>query len=90
MCCIFGSASQWATIKVVAPENFKAIADYEREFGKTIHRSRSVEEQADRGTCYPTALEWMHLAMSSTYDRPFFMDPWLLPAGAFGDSSGPT
>jgi 3'-phosphoadenosine 5'-phosphosulfate sulfotransferase (PAPS reductase)/FAD synthetase len=88
--CIFGSANQWATIRDIAPSHFKQIADYERDFGVTIHRTRSVDAQADRGTCHPTAKEWAALALSTEYKASFFMDPWMLPAGAFGESCGPT
>lgn len=90
MSCIFGSANQWRTIREIAFAHFKRIADYEQEFGTTIHRTRSVDEQADRGVCHPTAHEWAALALSDEYTASFFMDPWVLPAGAFGESCGPT
>ena len=90
MNCIFGSANQWATNRAIAPESFYQIADYEKQFCTTIHRTRSVIEQADRGTPHPTAEQWKHLALSHEYTAPFFVDPWVLPAGAFGESCGPT
>lgn len=88
--CIFGSKNQWATLRDIDPDGFKRIADYESEFGKTIHRSLSVNEQADQGTCYPDAHQWAPIALSKEYRLPIFMDPWVLPAGAFGESCGPT
>jgi hypothetical protein len=90
LCCIFGGANQWATIREIAPEHFARIANYEAEFKTTIHRTRSVIEQADRGVCYPSAHQYKHVAMSREYTLPFFVDPWVLPAGAYGDSNGPT
>jgi 3'-phosphoadenosine 5'-phosphosulfate sulfotransferase (PAPS reductase)/FAD synthetase len=89
MACIFGSSRQWATLRAHAPQNFERIAAYENEFGTTIHRTRSVNEQADAAHPYPEAAKWMPLAMSERFDRPFFMDRWELPPGAYGESCGP-
>jgi hypothetical protein len=66
------------------------IADYERRFGVTIHRTRSVDEQADRGTPYPFEEKWRAIAMSRVFTQPIFMDPWVMPLGAFGESCGPS
>lgn len=90
MNCIFGSSNQWATIREIAPIHFARIAAYEKEFGTTIHRKLSVNEQADRGTCHPTAHQWKEVALSTEYTPSFFIDPWVLPAGAYGESCGPT
>lgn len=89
-CCIFGSASQWASVKAVAPCKFNRIAAYEREFKVTIHRKLNVEELAAKGTPYPMDERTMQLAMSTAYDQPIILDAWSLPAGAFGESCGPT
>jgi hypothetical protein len=56
----------------------------------TIHRKRSVIEQADLAEPFPSALRWKHIAMSRTYEQPIFVDPWVLPDGAFGESCGPS
>ena len=90
LACVFGSKNQWATIRDIAPTQFALVANYEKEFATTIHRKYSVIEQADRGTCHSTAHEWKHVAMSDEYTLPFFVDPWVLPAGAYGESCGPT
>lgn len=90
MACIFGSANQWATLREIAPVKFTRIADYEQEFGFTIHRKLGVNQLADRGTCHPTAHEWKDVALSHEYTLPFFVNPWVLPAGAYGESCGPT
>ncbi|TXI79841.1 MAG: phosphoadenosine phosphosulfate reductase [Cupriavidus sp.] len=88
--CIFGSRNQWATIRLHWPRHFKAIADYEREFKVTIHRSLSVDQQADLGTPYQPDPQMVRLAESPTFDAPIIMDVWKRPPGAFGESDGPT
>jgi hypothetical protein len=94
MRCIFGSKNQWASIEVIDPAGFEKVANYEDEFGCTIHRTKSVREQAAEGTPYAELAdkELVELAMSTTYDAPILVDPqdWELPAGAFGESNGPT
>jgi hypothetical protein len=89
-CCIFGSANQWASVRAIAPQQFDQIASYEREFGSTIHRSRSVGQRADAGTPYAMDPKWVAIANSREFRHPPFMDPWVLPQGAFGESCGPT
>lgn len=91
--CIFGSPNQWATIRKIDPQRFARVAAYEEEFGLTIHRTRTVVEQADRGIPYEAATERnARIALSHTYDQPILVDPgdWEFPAGAFGESAGPT
>lgn len=90
MNCIFGSANQWATIRAIAPQQFQTIANYEQDFGLTIHRTRSVVEQADRGINQAKSPYWTEVALSPMFTIPMFMDPWELPIGAYGDNSGPT
>jgi hypothetical protein len=78
-------------MRVVDPEGFEKIAQYEKSFGITIHRTRSVHAQADRGTVLPGArTKWRDIAMSAEFNIPITRDPWELPAGAYGDSTGPT
>lgn len=88
--CIFGSPDQWASVKELDEPGFKKIVIYERKFGLTIHRTRSVEQQAALGTPYQMNEADKRLAMSKTYDQPIFVDDWVLPAGAYGDSCGPS
>lgn len=90
MACIFGSRDQWASIKQIAPEKFERIAQYEEEFGVTIQRKHSVRELAASGTPYAMDAAIVRLAMSTVYDAPILTDNWQLPAGAFGESNGPT
>jgi len=88
--CIFGSKDQWATVRDIAPEQFNTIANYERTFKITIHRKETVIERADAGTPYDTDPFWVEVANSTTFNCPVFIEPWVLPKGAFGDSCGPT
>lgn len=90
MKCIFGSPNQWRTIQFITPKGFDRIARYEQEFGVTIHRRLSVIQQAQAGSVYPSAERYMDAALSDTFHGPVFVDPWLLPAGAFGEGTGPT
>lgn len=90
MMCIFSSQNQWATMRKIALDRFNEIAGLETEFGVTIHRTRSVVEQADRGTPYQTDDFWVKVAMSKEYTLPIFVDTWVLPAGAYGESNGPS
>ncbi|WP_292802348.1 phosphoadenosine phosphosulfate reductase family protein [Methylotenera sp.] len=90
--CIFGSANQWASVRKVAPATFEKIAQYEEEFGFTIHRTLSVRQLADRGTPYNMDPEIIKLATSDYYpDDMMRIDPaqWVHPLGAFGDATGP-
>lgn len=88
--CIFGSADQWASVRVIAPVAFQQIANYEREFKVTIHRKHTVVERADAGTPYAMDPKWISIARSTTFDLPVFVDNWTLPPGAYGDGCGPT
>lgn len=89
--CIFGSKDQWATVKIIAPAQFQKIADYERRFGLTIHRTESVENRAAAGTPYQLDPFWVEVANSKEFTLSIFTDDWVLPLGAYGDSScGPS
>ena len=90
MACIFGNADQWASVKLVAPEQFATISEFEKSFGKTIHRTRSVEEQADAGEAYKMAPQTIEEAMSEAYDGDIVADAWEMPQGAFGSCGGPS
>lgn len=89
--CIFSSKNQWATNRLIARAQFDDVAAYETAFGVTIHRKLDVAAQADLGTPYAAATGfWVDVAMSTTFDLPMHVEVWTLPAGAFGESCGPT
>lgn len=98
MTCIFGDSDQWATIRHIASSRFEEIARYEELFGKTIHRSRSVAESADLGAVYAATRAarqgLIDLALSggpAWKGGSVIVHPadWVMPAGAFGHSTGP-
>jgi 3'-phosphoadenosine 5'-phosphosulfate sulfotransferase (PAPS reductase)/FAD synthetase len=90
--CIFGSPDQWASLRVVNPEQFNEVAAYETKFGKTIDRKYDINEMAERGSPFAgMTARWIKAATSREYTEPVFVDPWDLPSGAIlGDGSGPT
>jgi hypothetical protein len=93
--CIFGSPKQWASLRQVAPERFERIAQYEEEFGVTIQRKRSVRRLAVLGQPYEATTadpDLVAVAMSREYTEPVLVPEgqWELPAGAYGDSCGPS
>lgn len=91
MSCIFGSPNQWASVRKIAPKRFQQISDYEESFAVTINRKKSVKEMADRGQTYKAiSSELIDLAMATIFTEPVFISNWSLPAGAFGESVGPT
>lgn len=91
MTCIFGSPTQWKSVETIDPERFERIAQYEEEFGVTIHRKKSVREQIVGKTPYEAiTVDLVKIAMSTEYNESIFVDHWELPAGAFGESNGPT
>jgi len=96
MKCIFGSADQWASIRAIDPAGFHTIAAYERRFRRTIHRKLSVIQQADKGIPFAGVHgegmrpEDIRAALSTTFDEPVIINPWVLPAGCYGDACGPT
>lgn len=93
--CVFASANQWASLRAVNPAQVAQIADYEACFGHTIRRDRrTVRAAADQGRPYP-AITPARIAEATNpaWDGPIILppdQPWELPAGAFGDSAGPT
>ena len=90
--CTFGSPDQWATVRHVFPAAFGRVARREAATGRTIHRTLSVDQLADRGVSFPAATrhpDALAQAEDPIWRLPITMDRWLLPAGAFGDGTGP-
>jgi len=90
--CIFGSSDQWATLRLIFPSAFELIAAREAASGKTIHRAMSIVMLADRGVPFSAALlhpDELAQADDPEWRLPILAAPWMFPAGAFGDGSGP-
>jgi 3'-phosphoadenosine 5'-phosphosulfate sulfotransferase (PAPS reductase)/FAD synthetase len=91
MACIFGSDSQWASMKKIAPERFKLMADYEKDFDCTIHRTKTLMERVESAKPYMDMDgDIIKQALSIRYTDRISVDTWKLPAGAFGENAGPT
>jgi len=91
--CIFNGPDEWATLRTYMPEAFYPIASYEIDFGVTIHRDLTVNEQADRGVPHPCSLEMLLLAESTEYYAKIILseeEEWKLPPGAYKRGNGPT
>lgn len=90
--CIFGSADQWASARAISPERFERVAAFEERFGTTIQRKESVRARADRGTPYPMSAADLEACRRETVEEPVLQPPgeWRLPAGAYGESCGPS
>lgn len=98
--CIFGSDNQWATLRLIDPERFERIAQYEWLFQSTIQNKvklpfeqRTIHARADRGTPYgPMDPFDIEAALNTEFDEPIILTPdtWSLPSGAFGESTGPS
>lgn len=74
---------------MILPHQFEKVRAYEADFGVTIHRKHDVLTLANEGTPYAAATEELIAqCRSTTYDLPILMQPWVLPAGAYGDSNG--
>ena len=91
--CIFGSKNQWASFRKVDPSMMDIIADYEQQFGCTIDRKLTVHEKADQGKPYESIEanpDVLIEAMDPNWDGDIIVENWKLPAGAYGESNGPT
>lgn len=92
MACIFGSPMQWAMLRRYMPNQFGVIAAYEKQFGVTIRRDGSINAAADRGVIPELDMAMLAIALGTVFTLPILLAPsdWKLPAGAFGESCGPT
>jgi len=94
MKCIFCGDNSWASLRRIDPAGFQKLADYEKQFGVTIHRKLTLAQRADAGTPYDTCADAALVAeaMDPHWDRPIILPEgqWKLPAGAFGNGGGPS
>jgi hypothetical protein len=80
-------------VRLIAPDLFARITQYERCFGKTIHQGKSVVDLANKGTPYPECddPELVALAMGRDYPAHLALtDHWTHAAGAFKHCGGPS
>ena len=84
--------NQWKSVRAIARGKFEKIADYEKTFETTIHRTKSVNELADSGKVYPGCknIDLVRQSKSMVFDKPIISEDWKLPSGAFGESNEQT
>jgi 3'-phosphoadenosine 5'-phosphosulfate sulfotransferase (PAPS reductase)/FAD synthetase len=90
--CVFLTRNGWRTVRDLYPSAIATIADREASSGRTIEQGMSVLEQADRGVAYDAAIrltDLAELADRTEWTVPMRRSPWTLPAGAFGENTGP-
>jgi len=89
MACIFGSANQWASLAQINKPKATTIRNYEKKFGKTIHRTLTVDQQIEKGTAYDMPEALKEYGTKKQYTDPIIVQTWELPKGAFGENAGP-
>lgn len=91
MFCIFGSANQFASANVVDSHRLQKLINYERIFNHSIKRDKYLPELMSSGKRYKNITRKLAiLALSNVYNDSIFVTAWVMPAGAFGESDGPT
>lgn len=91
--CIFFSKNQACTARKVLPAQARKVVQYEQASGLTIKRKGTFTEHADAGEVYAGYTpKWAMVARSMEWPEhlPIILDHWTLPAGAYGESAGPT
>lgn len=90
--CIFGNPDQCASARAISGTRYNRVTAYESRFGITIHRKETFSERADRGTVYPTAMQYAEQCRSDSFNAPVILaeGEWKMPAGAFASVCGPT
>lgn len=90
--CIFGNKNQFASAARISPLQINELSNLEREFGCTINRKCDLQSLINVGEVYSSISEELAtLATGYNYNQPIIIpecDPWILPAGAFGENCG--
>lgn len=90
--CIFGNRNQFASAARINPALTREIIELEGQFGCTIKRHCGLGALIASGTPYPHITDELKaLATNYRYDQPIILppdEPWLLPAGAYGENCG--
>lgn len=87
--CIFGNENQFCSAHKISPVQGAEIMNYEDEFGVTIKRKVSLRNLIAKGISYDMDEIMAKQAISYEYNLNIFMEDWMLPKGAYGDSCGP-
>ena len=79
-----------AAVRALDPARFEKVRGYEDSFNHTIRSDMNWSQLADQARPFVIDTEIAQIAMSPTYDAPIYTDNWTMPAGAFGESCGPS
>ena len=89
--CIFGNADQFLSAFTISPEIGQELVNIEQDFGVTLKRKESLPQLIEKGTTYSTITEELkEISTSKVYTGKILTDNWTLPAGAYGESCGPS
>jgi 3'-phosphoadenosine 5'-phosphosulfate sulfotransferase (PAPS reductase)/FAD synthetase len=89
--CIFGNADQFASAYFVSSTQGDEFIKIENDFGTTMKRNISLVDLINKGNVYESVSpDLVDLATSYDYNESIFMENWILPSGAYGESCGPS
>lgn len=92
--CIFGNKDQMASANLISPGITRKIVGYESDFKCTIKRNTDLATFISTGKPYGSITqELISQVTSYEYKQSIIIPPseeWILPAGAFGVSCGPS
>lgn len=90
--CIFNGADEFASLRLIQPERFAQLVAHEASFGRTMKRSETLTQLADRGTPFIMLPADIAAAICTQWTEAIVLPPgtWKLPAGAFGKGGGPS
>lgn len=83
--CPLATRDDWATLRVIYPEAFEAVAEHERSIGYSRCPAGSVYEAAKRGKPHVAALtkpDLVAFANQTEWTRPIVTKDWQMPDGA--------
>ncbi len=89
--CIFGNKNQFASAHYISPIQAEDLMSYETIFGITLKRNSDLRTLIASGEPYKDITKELALmATSKIYTGNITTNKWFLPAGAYGESCGPS
>lgn len=88
MKCVFLNNNDWAKVQKIDLQGFDAIAEVEKQAGKSIARNGKFLEERVQGETVSIDTDWAERAVSEEeWIMPIYfpVEHWTLPAGATGD-----
>lgn len=71
--CIFNNKDHWSMMNTIDPQRIDRLIAYEQEFGVTIHRSLSIEQQIISGTSFKPALVDVTSALANNWNKSIIL-----------------